>query len=112
MTIHLVSIHAFGRHGASPGERDAAQEFVIDLDVDARLGGDALSETVDYRDVVQTARRVVEEGSFELLETIAHEVASAVRAIDGVARVRAVVHKPSAAMRLGIDDVSASAELS
>ena len=31
MTIHLVSIHAFGRHGASPGERDTPQEFVIDV---------------------------------------------------------------------------------
>src|SRR5437763_17194757 len=101
MTIHLVGIHAFGRHGVGPEERETVQEFAIDLDVDVWPSSDDLDATADYREIVDVARRVVEEQSFELLETIAHEVAAAVRGMDRVSRVRAVVHKPGAAHRLG-----------
>jgi dihydroneopterin aldolase len=111
MTIHLVGIHAFGRHGVTAEERGSVQEFSIDLDVDVWPATDDLDATADYREIVRVARGVIEDQSFELLETLAAEVASAVRAVERVSRVRAVVHKPGAAKRLGADDVSASAEL-
>jgi dihydroneopterin aldolase len=110
-TIHLTGIHAFGRHGANPGEREESQEFVVDLDVDVEPGADELAATADYRAVADTARRVVEDGSFVLLETLAREVAAAVRGFERVTRVRAVVHKPGAARKLGVDEVCVSAEL-
>jgi dihydroneopterin aldolase len=104
----MTGILATGRHGASTGERDEAQEFVIDLEVEVAPATDALSATTDYRDIAHAARRTVDERSFALLETLAREVAGAVRDLPGVEAVRAVVHKPAAAKRLGVDDVSAS----
>jgi dihydroneopterin aldolase len=106
-TLRITGILASGRHGASSGERDHAQEFVIDLELEVEAATDELSATCDYREVAHTARRTVDERSFALLETIAREVAHAVRALPGVQGARAVVHKPAAAKRLGVDDVSA-----
>lgn len=105
----LSGIRASGRHGASPGERDAPQPFVIDLEVEVEAGPDDIEDTADYRDLVRVVRETVERGSFALLETLADAVARAVAAAPRVRRVEAVVRKPAAAERLGIGDVAARA---
>ena len=106
-TLRITGILASGRHGASSGERDQAQEFVVDLEVEVEPQEDDLAQTIDYREIAHAARRTIDERSFALLETIVREVALAVHALPGVQAVRAVVHKPQAARRLGVDDVSA-----
>jgi dihydroneopterin aldolase len=50
----------------------------------------------------------VEEGSFDLIETMAAEIADACLAFPAVRRATVVVHKPNAATRLGIDGVAAA----
>ncbi len=85
--LFLTGITTRGRHGANPGEKDEPQDFVVDLDVEVEVDGDALASTADYRSVIRTARDVVERGSFELLESLAHAVANAVLEHDGVVRV-------------------------
>jgi 7,8-dihydroneopterin aldolase/epimerase/oxygenase len=107
--ILLTGIGAEGRHGASPGERDARQPFVLDLDLFVDVAGDALETTADYRDLVRSARSVVEERSFALLESLAEAVAEAVASNDRVTSVVATVRKPGAAGRLGVADVAAQA---
>jgi len=109
-TIELRGIVAWGRHGVAPDERVASQEFVIDLDVDVQPGEDELSSTVDYRDITHCARRVVDERSFALLETLADAVANAVKELAGVQAVRVTVRKPGAARTMGIGDVAVRAE--
>jgi len=107
--ISIAGIRAPGRHGANPGERLQAQEFVVDLSVWVRTGEERLEETVDYRNIVGTARQAIASKSFVLLETLAEAVADSVIALGDIARVTAVVHKPGAAASLGVDDVSAEA---
>ena len=107
--LFLTGITAEGRHGANPGEKDRAQDFVVDLDVDVEVGGDQLSATADYRELIRTVRRVVEERSFDLLESIARAVAAAVLEHPGVTRVSAVVHKPAAARSNQVQGVAAAA---
>ena len=107
--ILLTGIGAEGRHGASPGERDAPQPFVLDLDLFVDVAGDDLEATADYRDLVRTARSVVERSSFALLESLAGAVADAVAVHDRVTSVVATVRKPGAAGRLGVADVAAQA---
>ena len=109
-TVHLRGIRAEGRHGASRGEQDTPQHFEIDLDIGVEAVGDDLGTTADYRVVVYAVQDVVEKRSFALIETIAEKVAEAVLGVPGVLWCNATVHKPRAAGRLGIDDVSASAE--
>jgi dihydroneopterin aldolase len=86
--LFLSGIAASGRHGARPGEKDEPQDFVIDLDLEVEVGADAIEATADYRGVAERAL-----------------------AFDHVTRVTAVVHKPNAARRLGIDGVAAAVTL-
>ena len=107
--LFLTGISAQGRHGANPGEKDEPQGFVLDLDVEVEVAEDRLASTADYRSLIRTARETVEQGSFDLLETLAHAVAAAVVNQDGVVRVNAVVHKPSAARSNDVQGVAAAA---
>jgi dihydroneopterin aldolase len=106
--LFLTGITAAGRLGANPGERDAPQDVVIDLDVEVRPGGDALAETSDYRGLIRTARDVVSDGEFELLESLAAAVARTVAASPGVIRATALVHKPAAARSNEVQGIAAA----
>lgn len=108
-TIHLRGIRAEGRHGASRGEQDSPQDFVVDLDLDVEALGDDLGTTADYRVVVFAVQELLKTKSFALLETMAERVAESVVAIPGVRWCSATVHKLRAAQRLRVDDVSATA---
>jgi dihydroneopterin aldolase len=105
----LRGIRARGRHGASPGEPDEPQEFVIDLELSVDVGADHLDQTADYRELARASRAAVEAEPVVLLETLAGRVADAVAQVERVVRVQATVHKPRAAASVDADDVSATA---
>jgi dihydroneopterin aldolase len=107
--VFLSGIRASGRHGANPGEKDAPQEFVVDLDVEVVVAGDRIGATADYRRLASTAHDAVAGTSFDLLESLATAVATAVVALPRVVSATAVVHKPAAARSLGVDGVAAAA---
>jgi 7,8-dihydroneopterin aldolase/epimerase/oxygenase len=109
--LFLTGIRAEGRHGARDGEKELPQRFVVDLDIEVDAGGDAIDETADYREVTDAVREIVEGGSFDLIESMADAIAVRVGAFPHVGRVTAVVHKPNAASRLGIDGVAAGATI-
>jgi len=107
--LFLTGIRCEGRHGVNPGEKDAPQPFVVDLDLDVEVTGDAIGDTADYRAIAARVRDVVGERSFDLLESIAAAVADEVRALPHVVRATAVVHKPNAARSVGVDGIAAAA---
>ena len=107
--VFLSGIRVEGHAGARPGEKDEPQPFVIDLDLEVDVDHDAVEATADYRDITEAAREVVEQGSFDLIESMAGAVAGRVAAFAHVESATAVVHKPNAATRLGIDGVAAAA---
>jgi dihydroneopterin aldolase len=109
-TIHIRGIRTDGRHGASRGEQDAPQPFLVDLDLDVEAAGDDLGTTADYRVVVYAVQELVAKKSFALVETLAERIAGAVVGVPGVRWCRTTVHKPRAAERLRVGGVSASAE--
>jgi dihydroneopterin aldolase len=108
-TIRISGIRAEGRHGAREGERDRPQPFVVDLEVEVDAAGDDLGTTADYREVSSAVRAVIEDESHAIIETIAGRVAETVAVMDRVRTCRAIVHKPEAAGRLEVADVSAEA---
>ena len=110
--IRLTGIRAEGRHGAREGERDRPQPFVVDLEVEVAPADDDLDATADYRAIVELVRDVVGRESFAIIERLAGRVAEAVASLPHVDRCRAVVHKPLAAERLDVTDVSAEADAS
>jgi dihydroneopterin aldolase len=107
--LFLSGIKCEGRHGANPGEKDAPQPFVVDLDLDVEVEGDHIDMTSDYRAISQGVRNVVANESVDLLESLANAVASAVAAMPHVRRATAVVHKPNAARSVGLDGIAAAA---
>lgn len=107
--LFLTGIRVAGHHGANPGEKDEAQEFVVDLDVEVEVTSDAIGGTSDYRALIGTAREVVERERFDLLETIAEAVAGAIADRPGVVRATAIVHKPAAARSNEVQGVAAAA---
>jgi dihydroneopterin aldolase len=109
--LFLSGIRAAGYHGARAGEKDSAQDFVVDLDIDVEVGSDGIEATADYRSIVEAVRSVVTDRSFDLIETMARAIAERVLELDRVSRVTAVVHKPGAARRLEIDGVAAAVTL-
>jgi dihydroneopterin aldolase len=106
--LFLSGIHAEGRHGARAGEKDSPQPFVVDLDLEVDVGDDTIDATADYRGVSERVRELVEGRSFDLIESMADAIAEECLGFDGVTRATAVVHKPNAATRLGIDGVAAA----
>jgi dihydroneopterin aldolase len=106
--LSLTGIHAEGRHGARPGEKDEPQPFVVDLDLVVEVAADTIEATADYRQISETVRAVIVERSFDLIEVMARTIAETVAALPHVRRVTAVVHKPNAASRLEIDGVAAA----
>ena len=110
--IRLRGIRAAGRHGANPGERDLAQEFVVDVEAWVEeVEEDSLQGTIDYRIVANVVRATVAGTSHVLLESLAIAVAAAVYELEPVGGVTVTVHKPSAATSLGIDDAAVVAKI-
>jgi dihydroneopterin aldolase len=107
--LFLSGIRATGRHGARSGEKDEPQDFVVDLDIEVNVGDDDIAGTADYRGITETVRTIVDRRSFDLIESMAAAIADDLLTIERVVRVTAVVHKPNAAGRLGIDGVAAAA---
>ena len=108
MKLFLSGIRCEGRHGANPGEKDAPQPFVVDLDLDVHVESDDIAQTADYRAIVRGVRETVAASSFDLLESLARAVADAVASMPHVLHAAAVVHKPNAARSVGIDGVAAA----
>ncbi len=96
--IELRGLRAVGVHGVLPAERERAQPFEIDLDLDVDLQDagvtDDLADTVDYGIVADVAVRIVAEESHRLLERLAARVAEDVLVVDGrIASVAVTVRK-------------------
>ena len=99
--IYLHGMVFEGRHGVTDEERLEPQQIEVDLDVelDLRRAGtsDDLAQTVDYTDLFEICRQVVEDRSFHLLEGIAEAITDGVlRARPEIDAVNAVVKKPGA----------------
>lgn len=84
--IVLRGLRAVGVHGVLPEERERAQPFEVDVDVEADLSvaasTDDLGDTIDYGALVELVSRVVTTESHALLERLAGRIAEEVLAFD------------------------------
>lgn len=101
--IVLQGMAFSGRHGVRPAEREHAQEFKVDVKLDADLvkagRSDRVEDTVDYRRVYAIAKEVVEGESVQLIETLADRIASRVLGLHGVAAVSVRIAKRPESMK-------------
>jgi dihydroneopterin aldolase len=93
--IQLRGMRFLGCHGADPRERSQGQPFEVDLDLfgDLSLAGrtDELAATVDYGQLCEVVRSVVEGPQVQLLERLAELVAEGALAAAGPVATAAVV---------------------
>jgi dihydroneopterin aldolase len=96
--ISVRGIRAFGRHGANPGERDVAQPFDIDIQLEVDLERsshtDALEDTLDYRQVQNVVVEVVSRESYVLLERLAQEIVRRILQNERVLCATVTIAKP------------------
>lgn len=77
-TVRLENAHFFARHGVLPQEKIVGNEFRVDIgvsfDAPAAFSDADIETTVSYAHLYDIAREVMET-PFQLLETVAAEIA-------------------------------------
>jgi dihydroneopterin aldolase len=100
--IMLQGMSFSGRHGVGAVEREHAQRFKVDVEVEVDLSEagrtDRLADTIDYRQVRAIAKETIEGESAQLIETLATRIADGVLALPKVRAVTVRVAKRPASM--------------
>jgi dihydroneopterin aldolase len=97
--IVLAGMAFEARHGVNDWEKTQAQRFEVDVElrVGTRRAGasDELARTVDYRQVYEAVRRIIDGPPVDLIETLAEAIARDVLAAhDRVRKVVVRIRKP------------------
>jgi dihydroneopterin aldolase len=95
LTVELVGLEVFGRHGVEDVEREQGRVFLYDVALDvAPPKTDRLEDTVDYRAVAACVREVSDAREYRLIENLASAVADELAVRFGAERVQVRVRKP------------------
>ena len=107
--VAVLGIAGTGHHGVFDHEKRDGQPFVVDVtlavDTRAAAAADDLARTVNYGEVAAAVLAVIEGPAYDLVETVAQQVADACLAFDGVVAVEVAVHKPEAPVGVPFRDV-------
>lgn len=113
--IILTGVTAFGYHGVLEEEKQQGQDFIVDVtiisDFSSAVATDDVSQTVNYAEVAQIAHDTVANTRFDLIETLAHTIATRILDLSGVVSVKVTVNKPSAPIAVPFENVAVSREL-
>ena len=98
--IELSGMEFFGCHGCFAEERQKGQKFIVDavLFLDLAEAGrmDDLCRSVNYAEVFEDVRDIVEGEAKNLIEAAAEEIAAKLLEKYELSRVEVAVHKPEA----------------
>lgn len=76
----LTRMEYYGYHGVFEEERRLGQRFYVDLELEMDLATagqtDDLSTTINYAEIHEKVKQVVEQQSFKLIEALAECIAS------------------------------------
>ncbi|UVI37072.1 2-amino-4-hydroxy-6-hydroxymethyldihydropteridine diphosphokinase [Brevibacterium spongiae] len=105
--IELRGLTVRGNHGVFDFEKRDGQDFVIDVtlhtSIAAAAATDDLAETIHYGELAEDVAGIVENNTFDLIETLADRIAD--HCLSLCEHVEVVVHKPSAPIQRAFDDV-------
>lgn len=100
--IVLQGMSFSGRHGVGAAEREHAQRFKVDIEVEVDLSEagrtDRLEDTIDYRQVRAIAKETIEGEPAKLIETLATRIAEGLLVLPKVRAVTVRVAKRPASM--------------
>jgi len=105
ITLHNMKFH--GYHGCEEFEKQYGQVFEVDLDimVDAKKAGqtDCLTDSVNYVAIFESAKQVLQQERYNLLERVAQRVAEQVLQEMGVHSVVVRIRKPAVPLKGVLD---------
>jgi dihydroneopterin aldolase len=109
--IALTNMIFQGRHGLTGQERAEPQPFEVDVELVLDLGPagrtDDLTHTIDYREVFEICRAVVEGTSRHLIESLAESIASRILALEPApSEVTVRVRKPAVPLPGRLDNAA------
>lgn len=108
--ITLTGLRVHANHGVYDFEREAGQEFVIDVTVELDLrpasATDDVTATLHYGELANEVADAVRRDPVDLIETVAERVASVVLAHDRAESVQVTIHKPDAPIPVPFADVA------
>jgi dihydroneopterin aldolase len=114
--ITLSGLRVHGRHGVFDHEREAGQDFIVDVALATSTAKaaatDDLAHTVDYGALADTLADIVAGEPCKLIETLAERLAAACLDDPRVERATVTVHKPQAPIAHRFADVSVTVERS
>lgn len=109
-TIDLIGLRARGRHGVYPYEREAGQEFVVDvrleLDLETAARTDDIADTVHYGELAGHLVSIIGGEPVNLIETLAGRLLDECLCDRRVTAATVTVHKPGAPMPYEFADVT------
>lgn len=113
--IIIENLEIFGYHGVFEEEAFLGQKFIVDarLYLDTRPAGqtDDLTQSLDYGEVCQFIKKLVETERYMLIEKIAEEIASGLLlTYELLQKVEITVKKPWAPVRVHLDTVAVRIE--
>jgi len=98
--IILKEMTFYGYHGVYPEEKKLGQKFKVDLiiglDLQPAAQHDNLTLTIDYGAVYAKIKAIVENERYNLVETLAEQIARCVLGFANVAEVTVRLWKPEA----------------
>jgi dihydroneopterin aldolase len=96
-----------GCHGVLEQEKKTAQIFKVDvvihMDLEAAAASDDIGQTIDYTMVYEDVKMMVEDNSYNLIETLADKIAALLLKKYPVEMVEVCVYKPSPPLIQDID---------
>ena len=108
--VRIDGLKVFAYHGVMQHEKDYGQYFFIDCHLDVEAGTeDHIDSTVSYALVADEIVKVTTASKFELIESLASAIKSAVLSLDArILRATITVHKPNAPVGHEVKDISVS----
>ena len=109
--LNLRGMNFFGYHGVYPEERKLGCQFTVDLqlkgDFSLETTNDDIGRTVDLVEVYRCIEEIICDKSFNLIETLAEEIALTVLAEFNVKQVTAFVRKLNPPLPGAIESIEA-----
>jgi dihydroneopterin aldolase len=109
-TIELTGLRARGYHGVYTFEREAGQDFLVDvrleLDLEPAARSDDVADTIHYGELAERLVAIVAGEPVNLIETLAGRLAAACLADERVVAATVTVHKPQAPIPHEFGDVA------
>ena len=112
--IHLHNMRFWGHHG-NAAEREIGEEYRVDVTVDYDMSSmfksDSMESSLSITDVFKTARRVMCDESYHLIQSITNRLLNEVLALnDSIEHVKVTVKKPNVQIVSMLDHLSCTLE--